>query len=41
MTNTEMWGRDLTEVAGLESRVAEQLGLIRREGALAAFKSCL
>ena len=41
LTNTEMWGRDLTEVAGLESCVAEKLGLIRREGALAAFKSCL
>ncbi|MBQ6060113.1 MAG: tagaturonate reductase, partial [Clostridia bacterium] len=41
LTNTEMWGRDLTEVAGLESCVAEQLGLIRREGALAAFRSCL
>ena len=41
LTNTEMWGRNLTEVAGLESCVAEQLGLIRREGALAAFKSCL
>ena len=41
LTNTEMWGRDLTEVAGLESRVAEQLGLIRREGSLAAFRSCL
>ncbi len=41
LTNTEMWGRDLTEVAGLESRVAEQLDLIRREGSLAAFKSCL
>ena len=40
-TNTELWGRALTEVAGLESCVAEQLGLIRREGALAAFKSCL
>ena len=41
LTNTEMWGRNLTEVAGLESCVAEQLGLIRREGALAAFKNCL
>ena len=41
LTNTEMWGRDLTEIAGLEAAVSEQLTLIRKEGALAAFRSCL
>ena len=41
LTNTEMWGRDLTEIAGLEAAVTEKLNLIRKEGASAAFRSCL
>ena len=41
MTNTEMWGRDLTEVAGFEAAVVRTLKQIRAEGALAAFKACL
>ena len=41
LTNTEMWGQDLTEIAGLEAAVTEKLKLIRKEGASAAFWSCL
>jgi tagaturonate reductase len=41
LTNTEMWGQDLTAIAGLETAVTEQLKLIRKEGASAAFRSCL
>ena len=41
MTNTEMWGQDLTEVAGFEAAVVRILKQIRAEGALAAYKACL
>ncbi|MBR6165104.1 MAG: tagaturonate reductase [Clostridia bacterium] len=41
LTNEKMWGQDLTEVSGLEQKVAGQLKMIRRDGALAAFRSCL
>ena len=41
MTNTEMWGQDLTEVAGFEAAVIRILKQIRAEGALAAYKACL
>jgi tagaturonate reductase len=41
LTNQEMWGRDLTEVSGLEAAVTEDLKKIRGEGALAAYRSCL
>ena len=41
MTNTEMWGQDLTEVAGFEAAAVRILKQIRAEGALAAFRACL
>ena len=41
LTNEKMWGQDLTEVAGLEETVTNLLRMIRRDGALAAFRSCL
>ncbi|MCR5566301.1 MAG: tagaturonate reductase [Clostridiales bacterium] len=41
MTNTEMWGQDLTEVAGFEAAVVRILKQIRAEGALVAYKACL
>ncbi|MBQ7520664.1 MAG: tagaturonate reductase [Clostridia bacterium] len=41
MSNTDMWGQDLTAIPGLEAAVAQNLALIRKEGALAAYRSCL
>ena len=41
MTNTEMWGQDLTEVPGFEAEAARILRQIRSEGALAAYQACL
>ena len=41
MTNTEMWGQDLTEVAGFEAATVRILKQIRTEGALAAYGACL
>mgnify|MGYP002626914544 CR=1 FL=1 len=41
LTNTEMWGQDLTKIAGLEAKVVEDLKKIRSEGAKAAFKSVI
>ena len=41
MTNTEMWGQDLTEVAGFEAEAVRILKQIRAEGAMAAFRACL
>ena len=41
MTNTEMWGQDLTEVPGFEKEAVRILKQIREEGALAAYKACL
>ena len=39
LSNTQMWDQDLTEVAGLEEMVADDLELIRKEGAAAAYAS--
>jgi len=39
MTNTDMWGQDLTKVPGFEAEVVRILKLIRKEGALAAYKA--
>ena len=36
-----MWGRDLTQVPGFEAATVKNLTLIREQGALAAYKSCL
>ena len=41
LTNTEMWGQDLTKVAGLEAQVVADLKKIRTDGAKAAFKSVI
>ena len=41
MTNTEMWGQDLTEVPGFEEAAVRILKKIREEGALAAYQACL
>ena len=41
MTNEQMWGRDLTQIAGFEAATVKNLKQIRTEGALAAYASCL
>ena len=41
MTNERMWGQDLTQVPGFEAATIANLELIRTQGALAAFASCL
>lgn len=41
MTNTQMWDCDLTEIPGFEAATVANLQMIRNEGAIAAFKSCL
>ena len=41
LSNAYMWGQDLTYIEGFEAAVAQDLALIRREGALAAYASCL
>ena len=41
MTNTEMWGQDLTEVPSFETEVVRILKQIRAEGAKAAYQACL
>jgi len=41
MKNEQMWGQDLTQIPGFEAATVKNLKLIRKEGALAAYKSCL
>lgn len=41
MTNEQMWGRDLTQVPGFEEATVKNLTMIREQGALAAYASCL
>lgn len=41
MTNEQMWGQDLTAIAGFEAATVANLERIRTEGAIAAFASCL
>ena len=41
MTNQDMWGQDLTEIAGFEAAAVRILKQIREEGALSAYKACL
>jgi len=36
-----MWDQDLTQIEGLEAKVAADLKLIREKGAKAAYASCL
>ena len=37
MTNEQMWGEDLTQIAGLEEFVVSALAVVRTEGAKQAF----
>ncbi len=41
MTNAQMWGMDLTTIAGFEQATVENLMLIRTKGAVAAYAACL
>ncbi len=41
LTNEQMWGQDLTQVAGLESEVVRILKLIREKGALEAYREAI
>lgn len=41
LSNTDFWGQDLTEVAGLEEAVLEALNTIDEKGAMAAMQACL
>ena len=41
MTNEQMWGQDLSQIAGFEEAVVKALKTIRTEGALAAMKAAL
>ncbi len=41
MTNTQMWGQDLTQIAGFEAATVANLKKIRQHGALAAYQACL
>ena len=41
MTNTDMWGQDLTQVPGFEAEVVRILKRIRQKGALEAYKETL
>ena len=41
MTNEQIWGQDLTKVAGFEEATVTNLTLLREQGAMAAYKSCL
>ena len=41
MTNEQMWGQDLTAIPGFEDATVKNLTMIREQGALAAYASCL
>ena len=41
MTNEQMWGQDLTRIAGFEDAVVKGLHMVRGQGAKAAMQSCL
>ena len=41
MKNLQMWGQDLTAIEGFETATVANLKLIRQQGALAAYASCL
>ena len=41
MTNTRMWGQDLTAISGFEAATVANLKKIRSEGTLAAYAGCL
>ena len=41
LTNTQMWGQDLTAISGLKEKVVRDLKAIRTEGAKEAYAKCL
>ncbi len=41
MTNVQMWGQDLTAIEGFEAATVANLKMIREQGAMAAYASCL
>ena len=41
MTNEQMWGQDLTQIAGFEAAVVKALHTIREQGAKAAMADAL
>lgn len=41
LSDEKMWDQDLTNLDGVEAQVVKDLKMIREEGALAAYKSCL
>ncbi len=41
MTNQQMWGQDLTQIAGFEAATVQNLKMIRKNGAIEAYRSCL
>ena len=41
LTNEQMWGEDLTAIAGLEEFVANALAIVRTDGAKAAYASAM
>lgn len=41
LSNEKMWDQDLTKIEGLEDEVVRDLEMIREEGAIAAYRSCL
>lgn len=41
MANTELWGQDLTVIPGFEAAAVRDLKMIRSQGAVAAYASCL
>lgn len=41
MTDEKMWGQDLTAIPGFEAATVENLKKIRKDGALAAYQTCL
>ena len=41
MINQQMWGQELTQIPGFEAATVKNLEMIRREGSLAAYASCL
>ena len=41
LCNEQMWGQDLTKIAGLEPEIVRILKLIREKGALAAYEEAI
>ena len=41
MKNTDMWGMDLTEIAGFADMAKRAFTMIRKAGVISAYASCL